>query len=73
MVANMLKDADTTVQLEHARQAPEAGYNEWLKKRLTSTIKRLESGEMKSYPTDVARAVLHSRLASRRQLMVVTA
>jgi addiction module RelB/DinJ family antitoxin len=46
---------------------PEAGYNEWLKARLKSAIEKLDSGEMKSYPHEEAKALLASRLATRRK------
>ena len=46
---------------------PEAGYVEWLRARLQSTIAKLDSGEMKSYSTETAKAVLHSRLEDRRK------
>lgn len=46
---------------------PETGYVEWLRARLQSTIAKLDSGEMKSYSTETAKAVLHSRLEDRRK------
>lgn len=48
---------------------PEAGYTEWLRARLEKTIKALDSGEMKSYSSETARAVLHARLEARRSKM----
>lgn len=46
---------------------PETGYVDWLRTRLQSTIAKLDSGEMKSYSTETAKAVLHSRLEDRRK------
>ena len=48
---------------------PEAGYNEWLSARLQKTILALDSGEMKSYSSETAKAVLHARLEARRSKM----
>lgn len=48
---------------------PEAGYSEWLRARLEKTIAALDSGEMKSYSSETARAVLHARLEARRTKM----
>ena len=45
----------------------ETGYAEWLKARLASTIQKLDSGEMASYPTSEAKTLLANRLASRRK------
>lgn len=47
-------------------QPPEAGYTDWLRTRLQKTINALDSGEMKSYSNDTAKAVLHARLEARR-------
>jgi addiction module RelB/DinJ family antitoxin len=47
----------------------EADYTQWLRERLTNTIKKLDSGEMKSYSTETAKAVLHARLDARRKNM----
>lgn len=47
----------------------EPSYTDWLRKRLQKTINALDSGEMKSYPTDTARAVLQARLQERRSSM----
>ena len=44
----------------------EAGYTEWLRARLQKTIDALDSGDMKSYSNDTAKAVLHARLEARR-------
>lgn len=55
--------------VEDADRALEVGYTEWLRARLEKTIQALDSGEMKSYPSDTARAVLHARLEARRSKM----
>lgn len=47
-------------------EPPEAGYAEWLRERLQKTIHALDSGEMKSYSNETAKAVLHARLEARR-------
>lgn len=47
----------------------EEGYAEWLRARLSNAIKKLDSGEMKSYSTETAKAVLHARLEERRKKM----
>ncbi len=44
----------------------EAGYNDWLRERLKKTINALDSGTMKSYSNETAKAVLHARLEARR-------
>ncbi len=44
----------------------EGDYTEWLRERLQNAIKALDSGEMKSYSNDAAKAVLHARLEARR-------
>ncbi len=49
-----------------AEQPSEPGYTEWLHARLQKTIDALDSGEMKSYSNDTAKAVLHARLEARR-------
>ena len=49
-----------------ADQPAEAGYTEWLRQRLQKTIAALDSGEMKSYSNETAKAVLHARLEARR-------
>ena len=49
-----------------ANQPVEAGYSEWLRARLQKTINALDSGEMKSYSNETAKAVLHARLEARR-------
>jgi addiction module RelB/DinJ family antitoxin len=51
---------------DETTMTPEDGYAEWLKARLASTIAKLDSGEMKSYPTEHAKALLKSRLNERR-------
>jgi addiction module RelB/DinJ family antitoxin len=51
-----------------AFEEKEEGYDEWLRARLESTIKKLDSGEMKSYPHDEAMARLDARIAERRKL-----
>jgi addiction module RelB/DinJ family antitoxin len=52
---------------DEANVNPEAGYAEWLRARLKSTIEKLDRGEMKSYPPKEAKALLASRLAARRK------
>ena len=47
-----------------------ADYQVWLRERLAQTVKRLDSGEMQSYPMEVAKAVLHERLKARRKATV---
>ena len=47
----------------------EVGYTEWLRERLQKTINALDSGEMKSYSSDTAKAVLHARLEARRRTL----
>lgn len=54
---------------EDSGQAAEAGYTEWLRERLQKTIDALDSGEMKSYSNETAKAVLHARLEARRSKM----
>ena len=54
---------------EDTGTAPEAGYTEWLRARLEKTIQSLDSGEMKSYSSETAKAVLHARLEARRSKM----
>ena len=49
-----------------ADQPAESGYNEWLRERLQKTIHALDTGEMKSYANETAKAVLHARLEARR-------
>lgn len=44
----------------------EDGYTAWVKARLADTIKKLDSGEMASYPGKHARTLLKKRLAARR-------
>lgn len=50
-------------------QPAEAGYPEWLRARLQTTIDALDRGEMKSYSSETAKAVLHARLEERRRQM----
>jgi hypothetical protein len=52
---------------DEVNATPEASYTEWLKARLKNTIDKLDSGEMKSYPHEEAKALLASRLAARRK------
>ena len=54
---------------EDSGQPAEAGYAEWLRARLQKTIRALDSGEMKSYSNETAKAVLHARLEARRSKM----
>lgn len=72
-----LKQVQQTRTLPFALIATEAkdpdvedDYTEWLRQRLAITIKQLDSGKMKSYPTDIAKALLHDRLAARRSTSV---
>ncbi len=51
---------------EVSSQPAETCYNEWLRERLQKTIDALDSGEMKSYSNETAKAVLHARLEARR-------
>jgi addiction module RelB/DinJ family antitoxin len=44
----------------------EEGYDEWLRARLESTIKKLDSGEMKTHTTDEVRAHIKARRAEWR-------
>ena len=55
-----------------ATEEKEAGYDEWLHARLESTIQKLDSGEMKSYPHETAKALLRERLAARRKVTANT-
>ena len=59
IAANKAKDPDI-----------EDDYTEWLRQRLAITIKQLDSGKVKSYPTDIAKALLRDRLAVRRRASV---
>ena len=54
---------------EDAGPAAEAGYTDWLRARLQKTIDALDSGDMKSYSNETAKAVLHARLEARRSKM----
>lgn len=49
-----------------AREPKEEGYDEWLRERLERTIKKLDSGEMKSYPLHEAMERLEKRRAEWR-------
>ena len=51
---------------EDSGPAAEVGYTEWLRARLQKTINALDSGEMKRYSNESAKAVLHARLEARR-------
>jgi hypothetical protein len=44
----------------------EEGYDEWLRDRLESTIKKLDSGEMKTHTLEEVREHLKQRRAERR-------
>ena len=50
----------------------EDDYTDWLRTRLADAIKQLDSGDMKSYPTDLAKAMLRERLAARRSAPVAS-
>ena len=45
-------------------------YAQWLRARLGDTIKQLDRGDMKSYASANAKALLQERLAARRSAMV---
>ncbi|MBC7622698.1 MAG: type II toxin-antitoxin system RelB/DinJ family antitoxin [Aeromicrobium sp.] len=49
--------------------AMEPGYAEWLRARLADTVGKLDRGEMKSYPSEQARAILKDKLAVRRKAL----
>jgi addiction module RelB/DinJ family antitoxin len=51
----------------------EDDYTEWLRTRLADAVKQLDSGDMQSYPTDLAKAKLRERLAARRSTLVASA
>jgi addiction module RelB/DinJ family antitoxin len=44
----------------------EQGYQDWLRFRLAQTVKALDRGDMPSFPTEAAKALLQERLAARR-------
>ena len=44
----------------------EQGYQDWLRLRLAQTVKALDRGDMPSYPTEAAKAILQKRLSARR-------
>jgi len=48
-------------------QESEASYADWPRARLHKIINALDSGEMKSYPNEMAKAVLQVRLEVRRK------
>ncbi len=50
------------------KHAYDPDYTKWLRLRLQNTIEKLDSGEMKSYSNDTARAVLQARLKERRSV-----
>lgn len=54
---------------DEASQPAEAGYTDWLRARLQKTTGALDSGDMKSYSNETAKAVLHARLEARRSKM----
>jgi addiction module RelB/DinJ family antitoxin len=49
-----------------ALEEKEAGYDDWLRDRLKSTIKQLNSGEMASFTTNEVRAHMEKRRADWR-------
>jgi addiction module RelB/DinJ family antitoxin len=51
----------------------QSGYSEWLHERLQKTIDALDRGDMKSYSSETAKAVLHARLEARRSKPDLTA
>lgn len=50
-----------------ALEEKEAGYDDWLRDRLNSTIKQLDSGEMPSFTTSEVRANIKKRRADWRK------
>ena len=54
------------VTANSAIEEKEEGYDEWLRSRLESTIKKLDSGEIKSYSLDEVRDYLKVERAKRR-------
>jgi hypothetical protein len=50
------------------KHASDPDYTKWLRLRLQNTIEKLDSGEMKSYSSDTARAVVQARLKERRSV-----
>lgn len=50
----------------------EDDYTEWLRTRLATAIKQLDSGDMKSYPTEVAKNKLRERLTARRSALAAS-
>lgn len=47
-------------------------YQTWLRARLASTVKKLDAGDMKSYPAQEAKAILKERLLVRRKAQATT-
>ena len=45
----------------------EEGYDEWLRDRLESTIKKLDNGEMKTHTPDEVKEYLRINRAERRE------
>ena len=44
----------------------EQGYQDWLRFRLAQNVKALDRGDVPSYPTEAAKAILQERLAAPR-------
>ena len=63
---SIIKDGAFSVLRDMDTSPSEAEYTEWLRVRLEKTIKALDSGEMKSYSSETAKAVLHAHLEARR-------
>ena len=46
-------------------------YTQWLRERLATAVKQLDSGEMKRYDLQVAKTMLRERLVVRRSALLV--
>ncbi len=55
-----------------ALEEKEAGYDDWLRERLKTTIKQLDSDEMLTFTTDEVRAHLKNRRADWRKSQQMT-
>ena len=49
----------------------EDGYDEWLKTRLSSTLEKLESENMKKYVHEEAVTILNERIGRKRKLVKI--
>ncbi len=56
-----------------ALEEKEEGYDDWLRARLESSIKKLDTGEMKTCSVDEVRARLQAQRVERRAKNVTTA